>query len=113
MVKSQILAGGRCLGAFKSGLKGGEGIVKTEEVTDITGEECPLSLSFNWQACYIHLSTTSLPLKAWNLVLHNPRLQNAILLCPISYSVMDIIHDRFLDKYISSLICIKKWISDC
>ena len=112
MVKSQILAGGRGLGAFKSGLKGGEGIVKTE-FTNITGEECPFSLSFNWQACYIHLCTTSLPLKAWNVVLHNQSLQNAILLCPISYSVMDIIHDRLLDKYISYLICIKKWISDC
>ncbi|CAL9207295.1 unnamed protein product [Musa hybrid cultivar] len=32
LVRSQILAGSRGLGAFKSGLKGGEGIVKTEEV---------------------------------------------------------------------------------
>ncbi|KAJ8511312.1 hypothetical protein OPV22_001746 [Ensete ventricosum] len=32
VVKSQILAGGRGLGAFRSGFEGGEHIVKTEEV---------------------------------------------------------------------------------
>lgn len=37
VVKSQILAGGRGLGTFKSGLKGGVHIVKTEEVVDIAG----------------------------------------------------------------------------
>ncbi|XP_065028817.1 succinate--CoA ligase [ADP-forming] subunit beta, mitochondrial-like isoform X1 [Musa acuminata AAA Group] len=37
VVKSQILAGGRGLGTFKSGLKGGVHIVKTEEVADIAG----------------------------------------------------------------------------
>ncbi|KAG6481633.1 hypothetical protein ZIOFF_058237 [Zingiber officinale] len=35
VVKSQILAGGRGLGTFKSGLKGGVHIVKTEEVPSI------------------------------------------------------------------------------
>ncbi|URD79510.1 serine threonine-protein phosphatase 2A regulatory subunit B [Musa troglodytarum] len=38
VVKSQILAGGRGLGTFKSGLKGGVHIVKTEEVADIAGK---------------------------------------------------------------------------
>lgn len=37
VVKSQILAGGRGLGTFKSGLKGGVHIVKTEQVEDIAG----------------------------------------------------------------------------
>ncbi|OAY71836.1 Succinyl-CoA ligase (ADP-forming) subunit beta, mitochondrial [Ananas comosus] len=38
VVKSQILAGGRGLGTFKSGLKGGVHIVKTEEVEDLAGK---------------------------------------------------------------------------
>ncbi|KAG1353972.1 Succinate--CoA ligase [ADP-forming] subunit beta, mitochondrial [Cocos nucifera] len=38
VVKSQILAGGRGLGTFKSGLKGGVHIVKTEEVEDMAGK---------------------------------------------------------------------------
>jgi len=37
VVKSQILAGGRGLGTFKSGLQGGVHIVKTEQVEDIAG----------------------------------------------------------------------------
>jgi succinyl-CoA synthetase beta subunit len=37
VVKSQILAGGRGLGTFKSGLKGGVHIVKKEEVEDLAG----------------------------------------------------------------------------
>ena len=37
VVKSQILAGGRGLGTFKSGLKGGVHIVKTDQVEDIAG----------------------------------------------------------------------------
>ena len=37
VVKSQILAGGRGLGTFKSGLKGGVHIVKAEEVEDMAG----------------------------------------------------------------------------
>lgn len=37
MVKSQILAGGRGLGTFKSGLKGGVHIFKKEEVEDLAG----------------------------------------------------------------------------
>ncbi|ONK80636.1 uncharacterized protein A4U43_C01F20030 [Asparagus officinalis] len=37
VVNSQILAGGRGLGTFKSRLKGGVHIVKTEEVEDIAG----------------------------------------------------------------------------
>lgn len=38
VVKSQILAGGRGLGTFKSGLKGGVHIVKAEEVEDLAGK---------------------------------------------------------------------------
>lgn len=37
VVKSQILAGGRGLGTFKSGFKGGVHIVKAEEVEDLAG----------------------------------------------------------------------------
>jgi succinyl-CoA synthetase beta subunit len=37
VVKSQILAGGRGLGTFTSGLKGGVHIVKTDQVEDIAG----------------------------------------------------------------------------
>ncbi|XP_028765491.1 succinate--CoA ligase [ADP-forming] subunit beta, mitochondrial [Neltuma alba] len=38
VVKSQILAGGRGLGTFKSGLKGGVHIVKTDQAEDIAGK---------------------------------------------------------------------------
>uniref|UniRef100_A0A7N2MKN2 Uncharacterized protein n=1 Tax=Quercus lobata TaxID=97700 RepID=A0A7N2MKN2_QUELO len=38
VVKSQILAGGRGLGTFKSGLKGGVHIVKADQVEDIAGK---------------------------------------------------------------------------
>ncbi|KAL2906847.1 Succinate--CoA ligase [ADP-forming] subunit beta mitochondrial [Bienertia sinuspersici] len=38
VVKSQVLAGGRGLGTFKSGLKGGVHIVKTDQVADIAGK---------------------------------------------------------------------------
>ncbi|KAG4981990.1 hypothetical protein JHK87_026739 [Glycine soja] len=38
VVKSQILAGGRGLGTFKSGLKGGVHIVRTDQVEDIAGK---------------------------------------------------------------------------
>lgn len=38
VVKSQILAGGRGLGTFQSGLKGGVHIVKVEETEDIAGK---------------------------------------------------------------------------
>lgn len=37
VVKSQILAGGRGLGTFKSGFQGGVHIVKTDQVEDIAG----------------------------------------------------------------------------
>lgn len=37
VVKSQILAGGRGLGTFKSGLQGGVHIVKTDQVEDLAG----------------------------------------------------------------------------
>ncbi|GMY06316.1 Succinate--CoA ligase [ADP-forming] subunit beta, mitochondrial [Fagus crenata] len=40
VVKSQILAGGRGLGTFKSGLKGGVHIVKTDQVEDIADGVC-------------------------------------------------------------------------
>lgn len=36
-MKSQILAGGRGLGTFKSGLQGGVHIVKADQVEDIAG----------------------------------------------------------------------------
>ncbi|XP_035551156.1 succinate--CoA ligase [ADP-forming] subunit beta, mitochondrial-like [Juglans regia] len=39
VVKSQILAGGRGLGTFKSGLKGGVHIVKADQVEEIAGTE--------------------------------------------------------------------------
>lgn len=39
VVKSQILAGGRGLGTFKSGLKGGVHIVKADQVEEIAGME--------------------------------------------------------------------------
>lgn len=43
VVKSQILAGGRGLGTFKSGLQGGVHIVKADQVEDIAGmKECLL-----------------------------------------------------------------------
>ncbi|XP_078427801.1 ATP citrate lyase (ACL) family protein isoform X1 [Wolffia australiana] len=38
VVKSQILAGGRGLGTFQNGLKGGVHIVKTEEVEELSGK---------------------------------------------------------------------------
>lgn len=38
VVKSQILAGGRGLGTFKSGFQGGVHIVKTDQVEDIAGK---------------------------------------------------------------------------
>lgn len=37
VVKSQVLAGGRGLGKFKSGLQGGVHIVKTDQVADLAG----------------------------------------------------------------------------
>ena len=37
VVKSQILAGGRGLGTFKNGLKGGVHIVKADQVEDLAG----------------------------------------------------------------------------
>lgn len=47
VVKSQILAGGRGLGTFKSGLQGGVHIVKTDQVEDIAGNELSLGSYFN------------------------------------------------------------------
>lgn len=44
VVKSQILAGGRGLGTFKSGLKGGVHIVKGDEVEQIAGMSLILSV---------------------------------------------------------------------
>lgn len=37
VVKSQILAGGRGLGTFTSGLKGGVHIVKSDQVEELAG----------------------------------------------------------------------------
>ena len=37
VVKSQILAGGRGLGTFTNGLKGGVHIVKADQVEDLAG----------------------------------------------------------------------------
>ena len=66
VVKSQILARGRGLGTFKSGLKGGVHIVKIDQVEDIVGNACLLyssicifscshfmSLAFNTKLCTI------------------------------------------------------------
>ena len=39
VVKSQILAGGRGLGTFQNGFKGGVHIVKADQVEDIAGTE--------------------------------------------------------------------------
>lgn len=39
VVKSQILAGGRGLGTFQNGFKGGVHIVKADRVEDIAGTE--------------------------------------------------------------------------
>jgi succinyl-CoA synthetase beta subunit len=39
VVKSQVLAGGRGLGTFKNGFKGGVHIVKKEEARSIAGED--------------------------------------------------------------------------
>ena len=46
VVKSQILAGGRGLGTFQNGFKGGVHIVKADQVEDIAGTE-KLSLQKN------------------------------------------------------------------
>lgn len=37
VVKSQVLAGGRGLGTFKNGLKGGVHIVKADQVEELAG----------------------------------------------------------------------------
>lgn len=37
VVKAQVLAGGRGLGTFKNGFKGGVHIVKTDQAEDIAG----------------------------------------------------------------------------
>lgn len=37
VVKSQVLAGGRGLGTFKNGLKGGVHIVKADQAADLAG----------------------------------------------------------------------------
>lgn len=56
MVKSQILAGGRGLGTFKSVLKGGVHIVKSDQVADIAGNVCNLYYSSSWAiVCYSSL----------------------------------------------------------
>ena len=39
VVKSQILAGGRGLGTFQNGFKGGVHMVKADQVEDIAGTE--------------------------------------------------------------------------
>lgn len=52
VVKSQILAGGRGLGTFKSGFQGGVHIVKADQVEDIAGMNvCLLFVPLN--AVYI------------------------------------------------------------
>lgn len=65
MVKSQILAGGRGLGTFKSGLKGGVHIVKADQVEDIAGTKYYLAycdlfflllfISFVWDLILLSL----------------------------------------------------------
>jgi succinyl-CoA synthetase beta subunit len=44
VVKSQILAGGRGLGTFKSGLQGGVHIVKAEEAESIA-RKCTIAIT--------------------------------------------------------------------
>jgi succinyl-CoA synthetase beta subunit len=57
VVKSQILAGGRGLGTFTSGLKGGVHIVKTDQVEDIAGNSSIpvfISMPFNIRSLSIN-----------------------------------------------------------
>lgn len=46
-MKAQILAGGRGLGTFKSGLQGGVHIVKADQVEDIAGMRLNLTFCIN------------------------------------------------------------------
>lgn len=59
VVKSQILAGGRGLGTFKSGLKGGVHIVKTDQVEDIAGKYAfsLLHSKFRWSSIQETINT--------------------------------------------------------
>lgn len=62
VVKSQILAGGRGLGTFKSGLKGGVHIVKTDQVEEIAGNKiCILFFFFNTTQIFCFLPFSSYP----------------------------------------------------
>jgi len=74
VVKSQILAGGRGLGTFKSGLKGGVHIVKTDQVEDIAGNAClPLySSNCNFLVlifCFLAFNTKLCPM-IWRAHMH-------------------------------------------
>lgn len=65
VVKSQILAGGRGLGTFQSGLKGGVHIVKADEVEAIAGTVVILylllnSILFSFKNCMLNLETALL-----------------------------------------------------
>lgn len=64
VVKSQILAGGRGLGTFQSGLKGGVHIVKADEVEAIAGTVVILYLLLNSilfsKNCMLNLETALL-----------------------------------------------------
>lgn len=60
VVKSQILAGGRGLGTFKSGLKGGVHIVKADEVEAIAGTMAILYLLLKFSSVLIHKSHAKL-----------------------------------------------------
>ncbi|KAH0456762.1 hypothetical protein IEQ34_014669 [Dendrobium chrysotoxum] len=59
VVKSQILAGGRGLGTFKSGLKGGVHIVKAEEVENIAGKVIHLVCFFFLGSIYCGYASMS------------------------------------------------------
>lgn len=64
VVKSQILAGGRGLGTFKSGLKGGVHIVKKDQVEDLAGNACLLFYSSNLKFPCYHFMSLPLPFNA-------------------------------------------------
>lgn len=55
VVKSQVLAGGRGLGTFKNGLKGGVHIVPADQVEDIAGTKNHLYYMrmFPWRFCLL------------------------------------------------------------
>lgn len=76
MLKSQILAGGRGLGKFKSGLQGGVHICSVDEAPKLAEQMLGQVLIY---ICML----TSLS----SLAISGSSLQSAFLQCPISYSI--------------------------